>query len=117
MEEIKLERQGEVDLMFNGDLLVDLSSYEPGKLRWTTIQIWRTDRGRYVARQIGKSTAAGEIDRTAVTVCDTPLEVRQSLQRRARRHMPPYLTDLALEALELAAEVDAEFIPIATERI
>lgn len=108
MATFRIPRPGQVDLAFNGTLLTDQSSQDD-RPRWTEIRIYRTESGKWVTEQVGRSEVRGEVDRYAVAVCDTPVTVRTSLQPNG------YLTELALEALDRAAEADPDLGAITTE--
>src|SRR4051812_41381294 len=114
MAEHVIHRSGEVDLMFEGELLADLSSRQERRPRWQEVRIYRTATGKWVTELVGRSIVGGERDRVRVTVCDTATEVRDSLRRRAENG---YLTDLALDALATAATADGELLDATQERV
>lgn len=110
METYRVPRNGDVDLVFTGECLVDMSGEQPDKDYWTEIRIWRTNSGKYVAEMVGKS-ALGDPDRRNVTVVEDPADLRDALKRRRRgpgekSAKPVYLTDFARQALTIAATVD-----------
>jgi hypothetical protein len=113
MTHFRIERTGSLDLEFEGMLLADISSREEASPRWTEIRIYRTSRGSYVTEMIGATTVPGERERRDVKVLNDPTEIPEALKRQPRG----YLTILALEALDLAAEKDPALRPVATERI
>lgn len=115
MTAYQLARPGQVYLSFEGELLATVDSKDADdQPRWTEIRIYRTDSGRWVTEIIGRSTIRGEKDRSKVTVCETPAEVRVSLRREDQI---TYLTNLALEALEVAAERDPRLLDAINEHI
>jgi hypothetical protein len=115
MTAYQLARPGQIYLSFEGELLAEVDSKDSDdQRRWTEIRIYRTDTDRWVTEIIGRSLVRGEKDRTKVAVCDTPAEVRVSLRREDQIS---YLTNLALEALEVAAEADARLLDAVTEHI
>lgn len=103
MQEYRLRRVNDVELVFNGELLADVSSRERGSTRWTEIRIYRTDSHKYVTEIVGKSTHPGEVDLITVKVASNPDDVKVTLRRKDQFE---YLTKTALEALEVAAQRD-----------
>lgn len=125
MPAFRIERDGNLDLAFNGEKLADISSREPGEApplegqplpgfhRWTEIRIYRTSTGKYVTEMIGRSIVDGERDRIDVRVHHQPGDVPDGLRRQPKN----YLTKLALEALDEAAENDPALRGIVVEEI
>lgn len=115
----RLQRTGDPDLVFDGDVLVDLSTREPGQTRWTEYRIYKTVSGRWVTEMLGRSAMYDEHDIRKVTVCSTPVEVRDSLRRvdKARQTTKPYLTHSALDALDEAARHDPDLEGVTEERV
>lgn len=114
MKPYRLQRAGAVDLAFEGECLADLSSRESGRPRWTEIRIYRTSTGKYVTEVVGRSSVPSEVDRLNVRVVDTADGIAEALARKGndRHTIVPgdpnrsYLTELAIEAIEKAAESD-----------
>jgi hypothetical protein len=118
MTTFTLTRPGDVDLVFDGELLADLTSRDhPDQERWTEVRIYRTASGKYVAEQVGKSTVDGERDRGNVRVVDDASHLPGALKRKMRGKGTPYLTDLAFQALEEAGTKDEAIAETLTERI
>lgn len=115
MKEYRIPRDGDIDLEFDGELLVDLSSRTDGMSRWTETRIYRTDSGQWVTEVVGRTTNPGEIDRYTVAVHRKPEKVRLGLMRRVGSEQ--YLTDMGRRALHAAAQVDPDLVPGLTERI
>jgi hypothetical protein len=116
MATYRLARSNNVDLVFDGELLVRASSREdPDQLRWTEIAIVRTDTGLYVTQVVGETVVPGETARSTVLVHETPEGVRGALQRRTRGHT--FMSNVALDALEEATARDPAFMPALVERI
>lgn len=109
----RLERTGALDIEFEGSVLADLSSREDDADRWTEIRIYKSSTGRYVTEVIGRTIVPGERDRVDVRVVELPEDLPVALQRQPRG----YLTLLAREALDVAAEHDPTIRPAVTERI
>lgn len=118
-----LTRSGDVDLEFDGDLLADESSRGEGvndnpmrsanPMRWAEVRIYKLASGKgWVTEYVGKSAYPGEVDRSRVTVCTTPEEVREALKTGR-----PYLTNIAVDALSDAADADPRLRPVTRERI
>lgn len=112
------EREGDVDLTFEGDVIADVSSEEPSKQFWTEHRIYKAVKtGKYVVETVGKARS-GSPDRVSIIVADTPDAVREALKRRdTRRDSRPFLTVLAMDALEEAQEHDNAFGKVWEERI
>lgn len=113
--EFRIPRSNDIDLVFDGVLLVDLSSHVEGQSRWTETRIYRTTTGKWVTEVVGKTLVPGEVDRYAVAVHKQPEKVRIGLMRRMDGER--YLTDMGRKALTMAAEVDPELRPGLIERI
>jgi hypothetical protein len=113
MQHFRIERTGALDLEFEGTVLTDLSSQEDNIPRWTEIRIYKTSRGSYVTEMVGATTVSGERERRDVKIVNSPAELADALKRQPRG----YLTKLALEALDEAAENDPDIRPAVTERI
>lgn len=111
-----LQRPGDVDLTFEGELLAEESSFEEGNDYWTEVRIYRTSTGRYVAEQKGKS-AKGEPDRGTVRVVAHADQLRKALMRHNKQRQVEYLTDLAFNALVDAAEKDPAIKATLTEEV
>lgn len=111
----RLPRHSDVDLCFDGDLLADVSTHEPGKQRWQEVRVYRTVSDRWVVERVGRSTRRGEVDLSDVRVCDTPAAVRLALSDvdDGRR----YLTIISEEALNLAADADPDLADALVERV
>ena len=126
MTAYRLTRAGDVDLEFTGECLADTSSRERAdQPRWSEVRIYRTDSGKYVTEMIGRSIVPGEIDRINVQVVDQPDGIRAALARKGDNRYTkvpgnpnrPYLTELAIEAMEAAGERDEAIKATLVERI
>lgn len=119
----RLQRPGQVDLEFEGELLADESTQGDSRgarqvdhSRWSEVRIYRLDSGEgWVTELMGKSSRKGEVDRPRVTVCKTPGEVKTSLYRKPG--VMDYLINAAVDALDEAAEKDPRLKTITTERL
>ena len=111
---IRLRRNNDVDLEFEGELLAEQSSHQEGMSRWSEIRIYKSTTGKYVVETCGRTTLPGEVDLVKVVVVDHPDEVRIALRRKS--HIE-YLTHLALDTLEIAAEKDPGLAAALIERI
>lgn len=117
MPTFRLIRPATVDLVFNGELLADVSSKDdPGQTHWTEIRIYRTDSGKYVAETIGCSAVPSQRSRIVVRVVDSAEQVAKALERGDPKDRV-YLTDLALDAIALAAKSDPALVAAGEERI
>jgi hypothetical protein len=108
MTTYRLQRLADVDLVFEGELLADESTYERGIQRWQEVRIYRTDSDRWVVERTGKSIVPNEVDRPNVTVCDTPADVRAAMtfQHKHKGQDRSYVTDVCYGAMQSAAEKD-----------
>lgn len=111
MQTFRIRRNGDVDVVFDGECLVDASSREGNQTFWTELRIYRTATGRYVAEMVGRSANPADGERRNVSVVDNPADLRQAVMRRKRKPgeataTPAYLTDFAFNALRAAAKVE-----------
>lgn len=95
-----------VDLQFEGEMLCNVSTREPGQSRWTEIHIYKTNTGRWVTEVLGRSNVYHEHDIISAVVSNTPKELRDSLLRT--KDGRTFMSDIAFEALEEAAKKDPE---------
>lgn len=118
MTTFHVPRTDNVELVIDGELLADISSYEAGSTHWTECRIYRTDTGRYVTEMVGRTIIEGQYDRPSVNVYDDPARIREGFLR-PRVHRPDvfYLTDLAIEAMQEAAKIDPAVSATLIERI
>jgi len=83
VEEFVIERDGERPIKFTGELLGEVSSssnnassdYSGQTGRWSILRLYRTQAGKYVCEQIGKTQWQGEHNRYSGAVCDTDQQV------------------------------------------
>lgn len=116
MTEYRIIRPGDVDLVFEGQLLADETTREAGKAHWADLRIYKTNSGKYIVEWIGRTSVPGQIDKPQVTVADNADGVRTALYRYGpgdRR----YITKVALDALEAAGAKDQAIRAAAVERI
>jgi hypothetical protein len=95
------------NIEFRGRLLASASSEEPGKTRWTEVEIYKTVGGNYVVSTIGRSREPAEHDFHRTNVSETArgaVEVLYQIDRDGVR----YLTWTARQALDDASDVDEE---------
>ncbi len=118
-ENFRLERAGQPDLVFDGELIADVSSRELTQRRWTEIRIYATATGKYVSEIAGITLIRGEKNRRVVKVAESPEELRQALMRKPRRGSDgkPFLTHLAMDAIAKAAEKRPELRDLLDEHI
>lgn len=118
MQTHHVERTGQVDLVFEGELLSEVSTQSGRKTRWTVLRIYKTATGKWVVEHIGESSRQGEKVRRRVTVTEDPLEVRKAVGiERKDGDGEPVITFAALDALDEAVEKDPTLAPAAEERI
>jgi len=76
--EFVLERQGEPDLRFNGELLAEASSrLDESQERWAELYAYRSNGGKLVGRSVGRSVKPGEIDLADCAVFENEVELMQ----------------------------------------
>lgn len=111
-----IERHADVPLEFEGELLANLSTRESDtQTHWTEMRVFKTTSGKYVTETVGCTTVRGQHPLIKVDVCEDAQEVRVALTRTENGRK--YLTDLALEAIEVAAAIDPALQGALTERI
>lgn len=112
-----LERVSDVDLVFDGELLSETSTDEGGD-RWTEVRVYRTVSDRWVVERTGQSRLEGEVPLVRATACDTPADVRRAITSTHRDNPSRYyVTDVAYEAVRLAAEADPRLTEAIEERV
>ncbi len=95
-------------ITFDGICLGRASSHEPTGKRsrhWTDLEVYRRGDGHYVAYEVGRSSIAGEIDLSTVTVCATARDVLAAFTANTKGK----LTALATDVLDEAAGKDPAF--------
>lgn len=115
MPEYRLQRNGDIDLVFEGELLAERSTHEEGAQRWAELRIWRTDSGKYVTQRLGKTTIPGEVDKIHVRILLDPSKVAEAL--RSKQGGAEFMSHLARHALDEAAEKDPALARCGVERI
>lgn len=104
MQTFQVRRHGKPDAIFTGELLAETTSKndEENKKQWTEVRIYRIETGKYITEIVGRSLIQGHRDRITFNVVENAADVKDALRINGRE----YITDLALEALEDAAEKD-----------
>lgn len=82
-EVITVERDGDRAIKFSGKLIGSASTspetarsdYSGQTGRWTVLRLYRTQAGKYVCEQIGKTRWQGEHNRYSGAVCETDQQV------------------------------------------
>jgi len=77
----RVQRDKHPDLAFEGDVVARVSSdsRDSWRARWTELELYRTNAGKWVAVTIGRSRVEGETDRHAAVVCENLREVFAAL--------------------------------------
>lgn len=117
MKHYRLRRLANVDLEFDGEVIAHESSYETGKTRWTEVRIYKTSTDKWVTQVTGCSAVSGETDRIQATACSTPQEVVESFRLWSDRRKKFYFTNICLDALDAAAEVDSRLASAIREKV
>lgn len=102
MASFRIDRDGMSALEFDGVCLARVSTHRAWKHRWTELEIYRTEGGKYVSVSVGQSTQSGEDALRSARVCHTAQELVQSFISRSRGS----LSQPALAVLDDAAAVD-----------
>lgn len=111
-----VERHADVPLEFAGTILADLTTREDeSQTHWTELRLFKTDSGKYVVESVGCTTVPGQHPLIKVDVCDDARAVRFALTRHDKGRK--YMTDLALEAIDVAAQIEPALKDALTERI
>ena len=82
MSEVKtivLENDKNPDVEFVGEQIAFSSSKTidgARSQRWHELRLFKTEGGKYVCQQVGRTIWQGETDRFSVAVCDTDEEVK-----------------------------------------
>jgi hypothetical protein len=117
MPEFRVYRPKDIDLLFDGELLAEVSSRESEEQdRWTEIRIYRTTSGKYVTEEIGRTTVPDEVDIWDTRVHEDPHGIVKALRRRRAdgRHFFTYTT---LEAFDQAIAADPSLAQVLVEKI
>ena len=112
-------RDGKKDLSFTGVLIGSGSDHEhqgPQNTRWSEIDMYRTDSGKYVVAQVYRTQWQGEEGSRRAEVVGSPAEVLELLSWEDEEGNNS-LSNLAKEALEAAAENDSAFEGITLEEV
>lgn len=107
MTETIIERDGDLPIRFIGELVAEVDSYTPGKLRWTALSAYRTSTGKYVLHEEGLTEVEGEGDRSSAIVSEDAGKFVVSLYK-VNDAGRPYITRLAQDLLAEVAKVDDE---------
>ena len=70
MDNFMLTRDGDRDVKFEGERLVNVSSRDHNSTRWTDIRLYRSKAGRLIAHMIGRTQWEREGDRYSVIIPD-----------------------------------------------
>jgi hypothetical protein len=111
METHTIERDGDTDLRFKGELLASASSspdtarsdYSGSTGRWTVLELYRTAAGNYVVHEVGRTSWDGEQDRHTATVCEAEAEVVDAVRThdgRLGRLGKQVLEEAGIDAVE-----------------
>jgi len=84
MEQHVVERDGDRNIKFTGEMIASASSsannahsdYSGSTGRWTELRLYRTKAGKFVCEQIGRTQWQGEKDRYSGAICETTDEVQ-----------------------------------------
>ena len=78
METFTIEVDNEPSIRFTGELLATASSKDNDSVgRWTELRLYRTQGGKHICYQVGRTQWEGERDRFDAKVCDSIEEVKE----------------------------------------
>ncbi len=118
-KQFTVTRDGKKDLQFTGVKIGSGSDHEhqgPQNSRWSEIDIFRTDSGRYVVAQVFRTRWQGEEDSRRAEVCESAAAVLELLEWEDEEGNSG-ISNMAKEALEAAAENDTAFEGITLEEV
>ncbi len=118
-KQFTVTRDGKKDLSFTGVHIAVASDHEhqgPQNTRWSEIDIYRTDSGKYVVAQVYRTRWQGEEDSHRADVCESPADVLELLSWEDEEGNNG-ISNMAKEALEAAAENDSAFEGLTTEEV
>lgn len=116
LSQIRIKRHGALDYVFKGELIASANSQDGYKPRWQTMNLYRTESGKYVLEDLGETSVDGEVTMRDARVYENAHQVMKGLYRR-RPDGTKYLTIVATELLDAAGEVDSAFAREAVEKI
>ena len=71
-----VKRDNDKDIKFTGNLIAEISSKKPvDDIRWTELQLYRTQGGKFICSEIGRTTIEGEHNHHKADVCEDHDEV------------------------------------------
>ena len=115
----KVYRDGNKDLAFTGVKIGSGSDHEhqgPQNSRWSEIDIYRTDSGKYVVSQVFRTQWQGEENSHRADVCESAAAVLELLSWEDEDGNSG-ISNMAKEALEAAAENDTALEGITLEEV
>ena len=78
MTQYKLDRDNGRDVEFSGELLASTNSYISNgetQNRWTALYLYRSDGGKLICHEVGRTQWQGEHDRSTVHIAETEDEL------------------------------------------
>ena len=78
-----VKRDNQRDLRITGEQLATASSHHyqgDRQNRWTELELYKTESGKYVIATIGRTCWQGESDYHTAVICDTEQEVIRALE-------------------------------------
>ena len=115
-EQFTIRRDGKKDLVFDGEKLADVDDSDYQSTRWSEIDIYRTDSGKYVVAQVYRTRWQGEEDSHRADVCESAAAVLELLSWEDEDGNSG-ISNMAKGALEAAAENDSAFEGITLEEV
>lgn len=112
MDKITVKNDNAPDIRFTGELMEMASSRSNDTTRWTELELYKTQTGKFVCSEIGYSQWQGERDHYKAKVCNSVEEVTQFF---GYGWLAKRLYERA--NLDTAIDLDAEILYINTETL
>lgn len=117
MPTIRIERVGQPDLEFEGELLYKVSSRKDEfQTRWTELSLYKSATGKYIYTNSGMTIIPGEKNRGGCAIFNYPKDLLIETMQTADDGSF-YVSNLAKSLLHGLAEKFEEFRGIEVERV
>lgn len=102
MEKIRVARDGQRDLVFQGVVIAETNNQHRDDTRWTVLKMWKTQAGKYVIQRQHITRWQGERDTVEAEVFDTV----EALGEHYGAEISNLEYSLIAEAVETCPELD-----------
>ena len=72
-----IERDNGLTMRFTGELLASASTQQPGRLRWTELELYKTVGGKYICVRLGQTRKTDEAVKRSAIVADDHYQVTE----------------------------------------